>query len=186
MTHLNQLSIWDIEYTKCHDKVSYILKYPYEENPFFYKALSSLLISSNGYKKLFDNVLGGCCKDLTIQDITPAIIRYAIEFNKCKNQNDYEKYFLKHNGETDNPFIIEAKNQINVRNNLAPLWLRLSVLLGGIVISLLFIWLAFLGDGTSSSVIGILCFGCILVAIVSFIAVLVFVFSPSTFIKNNK
>ncbi len=183
---MNQLSIWDIEYTKCESMISYILKYPYEDNPFFYKALSNIRFSSTDYNYLFETVLGNCCKGIAIQDVTPSLIRRANEFNRCNNRKDYEVYFIKHNGEKDNPFVKEAKNQIKVRNIIAPLWLRLAGFFLGIVISLLFVWLAFLGDGASSSIIGLLCFGCILVAFASFIAALVFLVSPSTFIDNIK
>lgn len=183
---MEQLAIWDLEYDNCDNMVTYIFKYPYEENPYFYKALTRIANrnSSTDRESLY-NKLGSCCKRIDVSEITPSLIRNANEFNKCMGQKDYEVYFLKHNGELDNPYVLEAQKQIEIRNNIAPIWMRIIVLFVGCALGAAFLMLSYLGDGTRNEIIVLLCCSCMIIAIIIIIASFVFLFNPTLFLKKD-
>jgi len=181
MATKEQMTLWELEYLKAtasDSTLSYIMKYVHTENPFVDEAivkLSQTEISS--FQSLYNYNIYSC--RLTRQDFI-----WAKDFCSCKTQKDYEKYFIKYNGDKNNPYLYEVKNQIKVRNSISLIW-RLLIMLLALLMSGGLIYLGWLGDGTSNTFIALVCCACILGAFALFICSIVFVCSPNTFIQKK-
>ncbi len=174
-----QMSLWELEYLKASASdtiINYIMEYVKTENPFVDKAIENL---TKAEISRFESTYKIFKYRLTRQHFI-----WAKDFSSCKNQKDYEEYFLKYNGDKNNPYIEIVKDQIKVRNSLSLIW-RLLIMLLGFTMCGGLIYLGWLGDGTTNSFIALMCCACILGAFALFICSLVFVCSPNTFIHKK-
>lgn len=179
MATKEQMTLWELEYIKAtasDSALSYIMKYVHTENPFVEEAIVNLSETETSRFESLYNIYS--CR-LTRQHFI-----WAKDFDSCKTQKDYEEYFVKYNGDKNNPYLDKVKDQIKVRNSICLIW-RLLIMLLGFIMSGGLTYVSWLCDGTRNTFIGLVAMACMISAVVLFICSIVFVCSPNTFIQKK-
>lgn len=173
MSTKTKIKMWKKAFEKAKkDKklANYCLRYADENNPFLNEAIREL--KSTDIKMILN----------LIPDPAPVFSKELLlarhEYKKCWTQKAYEEYFIKHRSDNFNPYLLNVKHEINIRNRW-PIWRRIIVFIG-----VLLLIAAILSLGFSSGDFSFI-FLCVTIAIAFLALDIMFIISPAFFYSSK-